>query len=115
MKSPRPGSSSGRAGGQLLPRPSSELVDRKQAAQPCVLSQRDKGQASLSPKGIGQGPEEAWGTLNLDGSGQEAWEDEVLSTDDFGPSLSRVMYQDFLFSKTPCFHSDGLSKYLLFD
>ena len=104
MKSPRPGSCSGRAGGQLLPRPSSELVDRKQAAQPCVLSQRDKGQASLSPEGGRTGSRGGLGgTLKLDGSGQEAWEAGDLLTDDFGPSLSHDMYQDFLFFQNPLF------------
>ena len=74
MKSPRPGSCSGRSGGRRLPRPSCEFVDRKQAAQPCVLSQRDKGQAGLSPEGTGQSRGGLGGTLKLGGTGQEALE-----------------------------------------
>ena len=103
MKSPRPGSCSGRSGGRLLPRPSCELVDRKQAAQPCVLSQRDKGQASLSPEGTGRVPRRLRGYTQTGRNRPGGFGGWVLSTDDFGPSLSHVMYRDFLFFQNPLF------------
>lgn len=99
MKSTRPGSCSGCAGGRPLPRPSSGLVRRKRLASPSPVPRVGvtKARPAGHPREQDRGLRGISGYLDLDRSGQEALEAGVLSTNELGPILSYVMYQDFLF------------------